>query len=265
MARQDMTLTERQVQIAEMIRETDFLDVESLSDRFKVTTQTIRRDLNTLCDQGLARRRHGGVEKPLNTDNLTYSSRLILNNAAKKAIAREVARAIPNGASLAFSIGTTPEVVAEALLGHEALTIFTNNLNVAILACSNPSFEVTIVGGTIRNGDLDILGAEVSDFFAAYKVDFGIYGVAGVDEDGGLLDFHAHEVAARQAIRENCRQSVLVLDAGKFSRRAHVRGGRIEEADLVFCDRRPPEGIVERLAAGDATLTVCGPNGRGDR
>ena len=160
-----MTLTERQVQIAEMIRESDFLDVESLSGRFKVTTQTIRRDLTILCDQGLARRRHGGVEKPLNSDNLTYSSRQILHNGAKKAIAAAVARHIPNGASLAFSIGTTPEVVAEALLGHDSLRIFTNNLNVAVLACGNPGFEVTIVGGTIRNGDLDILGSEVSGFF----------------------------------------------------------------------------------------------------
>jgi DeoR/GlpR family transcriptional regulator of sugar metabolism len=34
--------------------------------------------------------------------------------------------------------------------------------------------------------------------FSAYKVDIGIYGVAGVDEDGTLLDFYEEEVRARQ-------------------------------------------------------------------
>ena len=40
---------------------------------------------------------------------------------------------IPNGASLFIDIGTTPEAVANALLGHEKLRIVTNNLNAAHL------------------------------------------------------------------------------------------------------------------------------------
>lgn len=252
-----MGLTERQIEIAEMVRESDFLNVESLANRFDVTSQTIRRDLNVLCDHGLARRRHGGVEKPLDLGNLAYQSRQILNNTAKKAIAREVAKRIPDGASIAFSIGTTPEIVAQELLAHVGLKIFTNNLNVAMLCCGNPTFEVTVVGGTVRNSDRDVLGAEVQHFFSGYKVDFGIYGVGGVEDDGTLLDFHADEVAARQAIRENSRKSFLVLDASKFTRPAHIRGGRIEEVDCVFCDRRPPAAIVDRLHDAGAELVVC--------
>jgi DeoR/GlpR family transcriptional regulator of sugar metabolism len=38
-------------------------------------------------------------------------------------IARKVARFVPNGVSIAFSIGTTPEIVAEALLAHVQLRI----------------------------------------------------------------------------------------------------------------------------------------------
>ena len=97
-------LSERQVQITELLREDGFLTVEALAERYGVTTQTIRRDLTMLCDYGLARRRHGGIEKPARVGNLTYGSRQILARSAKQAIAREVARRIPNNASLAFSI-----------------------------------------------------------------------------------------------------------------------------------------------------------------
>ena len=51
----------------------------------------------------------------------------------KSAIAREVAKRIPNGASLFIDIGTTPEAVASALLNHERLRIVTNNINAAHL------------------------------------------------------------------------------------------------------------------------------------
>ena len=48
----------------EMVRDQEFLTVEMLAEQFQVTTQTIRRDLNMVCDRGLARRRHGGIEYP---------------------------------------------------------------------------------------------------------------------------------------------------------------------------------------------------------
>ena len=57
-----MDLTARQAEISDLLRQEEFITVESLADKFNVTTQTVRRDINALCDYGQARRRHGGVE-----------------------------------------------------------------------------------------------------------------------------------------------------------------------------------------------------------
>ena len=251
-------LSERQVEITERLREQGFLAVETLAEDFRVTTQTIRRDLTTLCDHGLARRRHGGIELPPGGGNLAYVSRQILARGAKQAIAQEVARHIPDYASVAISIGTTPEVVATALLQHKGLRIFTNNLNVALLACTNPTFEVNIAGGRIRNSDNDILGPDIENFFSSYIFDFGIYGVAGVGDRGTLLDFYDEEVRARRLIHDNSRANFLVLDHSKFGRTAHVRGGQIGEASKVFCDAPPPNAIVEALEKSGSQLVICG-------
>ena len=252
-----MPLSERQAHIAEMLRQRDFIRVDDLAKHFQVTTQTIRRDLNLLCERGIVRRVHGGVQGMPTPGNVAYDWRQILNLEAKQTIAREVARHVPNGVSIAFSIGTTPEIVSKALLAHRQLRIFTNNLNIAMLACSNPSFEVTVAGGRLRNEDRDVMGSGMEALFGAYKVDIGIYGVAGVDEDGTLLDFYEEEVRARQIIRENSRSAYLVLDRSKFGRAAHVRGGRIDEAAKIFCDRQPPAPVVDLLRRSGAQLIVC--------
>jgi DeoR family glycerol-3-phosphate regulon repressor len=86
----------------------------------------------------------------------------------------------------------------------------------------------------LRNEDRDVVGSGMKSLFDAYKVDIGIYGVAGVDEDGTLFDFYDEQMRARQIIRENSRRSYLVLDHSKFGRAAHVRGGRIDEATKIF-------------------------------
>lgn len=253
-----MSLTRRQADISELLREESRLSVDYLAEKFDVTTQTIRRDLNALCDLGLARRRHGGVELLSGDGNLAYGSRQVLNRRGKMQIAKTVAKHIPNKSSLSFGIGTTPEFVASELLQHKKLRIFTNSLRVAQISSSNEAFEVTVSGGRVRNQDLDILGSAVESFFESYKTDIGIFGVAGIDPDGSLLDFYDEEVWARNFIRANCRESYLVVDHQKFGRSAHVRGGRIQDVSKIFCDQQPPLEICRLLEKAGTELIVCG-------
>ncbi len=250
-------LTPRQAEIVRLVRSQGFASVDSLALQFDVTTQTIRRDINRLSEQGLLRRIHGGVEPPVNPNNITYKARRVLNLDAKNAIAQTVADSIPNGATLAFSIGTTPEIVATALRKHEKLKVFTNNMNVAIAALWNASSQVTISGGRLRHGDLDVLGSSAESFFKNYKFDIGVFGVAGVDGDGTLLDFTEDEAEARQAILANCRQSYLVLDHSKFGRLAHVRAGFLADVTKIFCEKKPPASILSLIDTSPAELVVC--------
>jgi len=249
-----MTPEERRARIAEQVRQSGFVSIDALAAHFAVTEQTIRRDVNTLCDQGILRRRHGGVELPIKRENLPLANRKVLNLPEKRRIAGQVAAAIPDGASLFFSIGTTPEVIAYALQGHSSLRVFTNNLSVAIACCANPTFEVTIVGGRLRNNHGDVVGHDANSFFANYKVDFGIFGVGGIDAEGGLLDFAEEEVKAREVIVANSRRALLVADRTKFGRNAMVRGGHITDVDAFYTDSAPPAPIVRLL--GEAGVEV---------
>jgi DeoR family transcriptional regulator, glycerol-3-phosphate regulon repressor len=252
-----MSLSGRQARMVEMILQDNVIHVASLARHFKVSAQTIRRDLRMLCNQGFAMRIHGGAKCPEPAADMAGRFSPIPNEAVKQVIARKVAQLIPNGVSVALGTGTTPEMVARALMAHEDLKIFTCSLNIALLACTNPGFEVTIAGGRLRNADKNVLGSGMETLFRAYKVDIGICGAAGVDEDGTLLDFSEEEVRLRQIIRENSRSVYLVLDQTKFGRTAHVRGGRIVDVAQIFCDRSPPAPICSLIDQSNAQLTVC--------
>ena len=255
-----MTAEERVRAIVEQVRRDGFQAIEALAEQYGVTPQTIRRDVNLLCDRGLLRRRHGGVEWPAANENLAYPARQVLNIAAKRQIASLVAAEVPEFASLFFGIGTTPETCARALAEHQGLRVMTNNLNVALAFSRNPSAEVIIAGGKLRAPDNDLIGGEAIGFFNRFSVDIGIYGVGGVDESGTLLDFTPEEVSMRQSLVQNCRQRFLVLDHSKFGRRATVRGGHIMEATAVFTDRPLPTGIAEQLALAKVKVFVAQNN-----
>ena len=247
----------RQDEILELVRCHGFVSIEDLAQRFAVTTQTIRRDINELCDRALLRRYHGGAGLPSSVENLAYTARKVLCLEEKQRIASRLAGQIPDRASLFINIGTTTEEVAKALMGHQGLHVITNNLNVASIMSNKPDFEVIVAGGVVRTRDRGIVGAATVDLICQFKVDFGIIGISGIDEDGTLLDFDYREVRVAQAIIENSSQVFLAADHTKFGRNAMVRLGEISQIDALFTDRAPPPALRDRLGATDVRVYVA--------
>ena len=251
-----VSVRQRHAEIIRMVRETGFATIQSLADHFGITPQSVRRDINTLSAKGLLQRYHGGAGPCLSTENLDYLDRKVLCLAEKKVIGRMVAEAIPNKSSLFINIGTTTEEVAKALRTHKNLRVITNNLNVAMLLADHPSFEVIVAGGVVR-GDRGVIGESTVDFFRQFKVDYGIIGISGIDNDGTLLDFDYREVRVAQAIIENSRQVVLVTDHTKFNITPMVKLGSLADIDVLVTDQPPPESIREVLAETNTRLIVA--------
>ncbi len=230
-----MYLTGRQAEILELAKTEGRVLVEDLAQRFSVTPQTIRKDLNDLCDARVLNRIHGGAIFPSGKENVRYESRRQIAAAEKQAIGRAAAALIPDNSSLFINIGTTTEAVGEALLDHRELMIITNNINVANRLRVFPSIEVVIAGGVVRGSDGGIVGEAAVDFIKQFKVDFAVIGASAIDSDGALLDFDYREVKVAQAIIANARHVILVSDSTKFERTAPVRIGHIRR-----CRRSSP-------------------------
>ena len=266
-----LTPNPRQQGMLDTVREAGAVTVEALAERFGVTLQTVRRDVKLLSDAGLLARFHGGVRQPASTtENIAYRQRQTLHDEAKRAIARAVARAVPDGCSLILNIGTTTEAIARELLQHQGLRVITNNLNVAAILSDNPDCEVIVAGGLVRSRDRGIIGEATVEFIAQFRVDIGVIGISGIESDGTLRDFDYREVKVAQAVIRASRQVWLAADHSKFNRPAMVEVGRLDQVDTLFTDCAPPPAFAALLAdAGVACVAGAGlptpdPNNAGD-
>jgi DeoR family glycerol-3-phosphate regulon repressor len=236
-----MTPNPRQSELLAEVRTHGSITVEALAERFNVALQTVRRDVQRLAEAGLVARFHGGVRLPLSTtENIAYRQRQALQADGKKRIARAVAQRVPEGCSLILNIGTTTEAVAQALLGHKGLRVITNNLNVAAILSDNPDCEVIVAGGVVRGRDRGIIGEATVDFMRQFKVDIGLIGISGIEDDGSLRDFDYREVKVSRAILEQSRQVWMVADHTKFGRPAMVQLARLDEIDMLYTDEPLP-------------------------
>ncbi|QND51404.1 DeoR/GlpR transcriptional regulator [Phyllobacterium sp. 628] len=249
-----MFLPPRHAEILEMAKEHGRVLVDDLAVHFNVTPQTIRKDLNDLCDQRLLSRIHGGALFPSGIQNLEYEARRLIAASEKEAIGRAAAALIPDNASLFVNIGTTTEAVGQALLDRKGLMVITNNINVANRLRIYPDIEVVIAGGVVRGSDGGIVGEAAVDFIRQFKVDFAVIGTSAIDHDGALLDFDFREVKVAQAIMANARHVILVSDSTKFERTAPVRIGHLSQVNTFITDRCDSAAIRAICADADVRL-----------
>ncbi|MFC3532712.1 DeoR/GlpR family DNA-binding transcription regulator [Vogesella facilis] len=255
-----MSRSPRHDKILQLVRENGFMPIEELARLLDVTPQTIRRDINQLCEANLLRRYHGGAALGNSVENEDYFSRKGKLQSEKAHIADMIAENIPDHASLFMSIGTTIEAVAQALTAtHKGLRVITNNIHVASIMSANPDFTVMITSGVVRASDGGITGVATLDFINQFKVDYAVIGVSGIETDGSLLDFDYREVRVAQAMMNNARHRFLAADHSKFGRNALVRMGHISEFNAIFTDAMPPESLKKLLEDHGVRMYLADP------
>ena len=237
-------LNKRQHDILSLAEKEGYVSVENLAETFAVTQQTIRRDINNLCDQELLARTHGGAFYSSGVRNVAYGSRKSLASDEKKEIADAVAAIIPDNSSIVINIGTTTEQVAQSLLSHQGLKVITNNINIVNIFAKSNNAEVWLAGGKVRNLDSAVIGIHTANFIKQFKVDYAVVGVSAIDNDGSLVDFDSEEVLVSRAIFKHCRKLILVADNFKFDRTAPMLIGNISEIDILVTNIQPSPEII---------------------
>lgn len=260
-----MELTQRQQDILSAARTDGRVVVELLAQAFDVTPQTIRRDLNELCQRGLLSRIHGGAMPANSVSNVAYEERRHLASAEKRLMGAAAAALIPEQCSVMLNIGTTTEQVARALIGHAGLVVITNNINVINILTGSPGKELILAGGVVRQTDGGIVGEAAVEFIRQFKADIAVIGASAIDEDGAILDFDHREVSVARAILDSARKVILTADHLKFERTAPMRICGIERIDTFITDRAPPAAFMQVCKVHGVTVEIVegsSPDGR---
>ncbi len=251
-------LPRRQQEIVVLAREAGRVSVDDLAARYAVSPQTIRRDLNELCDARRLTRVHGGAIVASGVENLAYDDRKLVSQPHKALIGEAAARLVADNSSLFINLGTTTEQVARALLSHTGLLVITNNLQVAAGLHRHRGIEVFMAGGTVRRSDGGVVGAAAVDQVSQFRTDLAIIGTSAIAADGTLLDYDIREVQVSQAIIRNARRVILVADGSKFMRSAPVRIAHLSDVDVLVTDRLPSAEAAALCAAHDVEMIEAG-------
>lgn len=100
-----MSLTEltgnpRHDQLLTLIADRGYMNIDELAQLLDVSTQTVRRDIRKLSEQGLITRHHGGAGRASSVMNTAFEQREVSLTEEKRAIAEAIADYIPDGSTI---------------------------------------------------------------------------------------------------------------------------------------------------------------------
>lgn len=232
--------------------------IDELASLVGVSTQTIRRDIRRLSDDGFLSRYHGGAAQASSAINADLRKREVAEVPEKRAIADAVAARIPDRSTVFLASGTTIEYVARALDVRNDLRIITTSLRVASLVYARPDFDVLVPGGTLRSQNSGIVGPTAEEFLRGFRADCMVMSLGALDSDGTMLEFDVNEVAVMRIMMANAKQVFVAADHTKLRASASVKLATTSEIDALFTDEALPAKLAALLLQQQVEIVVAG-------
>lgn len=258
----------RKADLAAYVAERGQVTVAKLAERFDVSADTIRRDLDQLDADGVLIRTHGGAIglQAIPRPDTGMDVRLRLQTTAKDQIGALAASLVDDGTALMLNAGTTTLAVARHLSDHRDLTIATNSLRIPTEISPLAFRDLYVFGGAVRLSAQATVGPvsfpSVQGIDREIRCDLALVGVGAVSVDAGYSTSNLGEAEMMRAMIDRSARVAVLADSTKFGRRLFAQIAELGRADVLVTDAPPPPELAEALRAHDVeVLTPTGQPG----
>ncbi|MFC7053972.1 DeoR/GlpR family DNA-binding transcription regulator [Hansschlegelia quercus] len=251
-----LSKSSRHEQILTQITQTPSLRVAELAGRMGVSTETIRRDLDELTEQGLVNRTYGGAVRTPSTEP-SVGERHAFFVAERTRIARAASALIRPGNLVMIGAGaTTTHVARRIALDHKNLTVVTHSFGVATVLALNPTITILIAPGTYLPSEGATVGAHTIRFLEQFAADVSITGASGMTPEG-VSDALVEPAAVYGAIASRAAHAICVADHSKFDKLFAVRYAPFPLIGTLVTDAAPRGELAEALQRHGVRVIVA--------
>lgn len=216
---------------------------------------TIRRDLRLLEIEGFALRVRGGA---ISTQSRSHQTPIMQRSAhqseAKQRIGEAAAELLTPGETAIIDGGTTTLQMAKAINPGLGLTIITSSLMIAMELDAKPEIRVMVTGGTLRHGEMSLVGSRAQAWFDNVNCDSAFIGAAGLTEEKGITEYNMDDTEIKLAAIKSSRRVVVLADASKMGQVAFVNVAPLHEIDLIVTNASPKNRTI--LAARELGVEI---------
>ncbi len=250
------TKSDRQSQILAELNRSPSLRVADLAAHLEVSTETIRRDLDELTEQGLLNRTYGGAVRPLSSEP-AVNERHSQHIAERERIARAAMPLINQAHVLMMGSGATTVHIARRIAADMTnITVITHSFGVATVLSLNPTIDILMLPGNYHAPEGSTVGVHTVSFLNSFYADFAILGASGLTADGPA-DALIESGAVYAAMVARSAQTLVGADHSKFGRVFPACYASWRNVQHLVTDEMPEGGLLKSLKASGVDIVVA--------
>ena len=263
-----MRSEERKQHIMKTAQENGFVSIPKTADTLGVSVETIRRDINALCEKNQLKKVHGGaapVKSPIwrNTGGARKSS---IIQQGRIAIAKEAAKMIRTNGVYVFDGSDVTLRMVEFIPNVEHVTFVVDSLKLALALCEKlnaGSFSGTVImaGGQIIPTSCRSYTLSSLEFIDRYHYDNAFIYAPALSASGASMS-STNPGMFSQRLMQRASSCVLMVESQMLGKHSVMDFAKIEEFDRIITDdlHPCPADVLEVIQRSKTELTVVSCN-----
>lgn len=244
--------TKRLDKIQKYINDRGSVSLDELVERFNVSKNTIRRDVQNLIEDGPFKKVYGGVVVDKSITTVPFGDRQIHNCKQKQLIAKGAAEYVEDGDIIFIDSGTTTVEMFEFIKDKE-LIIITNNIDFIVKALRHENLNIFSTGGAVDRRTNSFTSADNDEIIKSYNIRKAFLASTGLTIKNGVTNSLPLESGLKRSVVKRSAETFLLVDHSKFGKSALTTYCDLDEIDYIVTDAIPDE---YREYAKDHNTTV---------
>lgn len=224
---------ERLTWLRKQLNDAGAIRLAEAAQTLKVSEMTIRRDLQELEANGIARRVRGGA---VAVGPLPFASRHRHRARAKARIASKLQSLIPTTGALGLDASSTMLRVASGLEGARELTVLTNGLETFHALQGKVGIRTHITGGELDARTGSLVGPIACRSANQFLLSAFFMSAACLEPVFGASEATFEEAEVKRALAQVSAEVVLAVDSTKLGMRAVAIGVPWESVTMLVTE-----------------------------
>lgn len=248
-------------QLEQYILEHRTASIDTLCEEFKISKNTLRRDLEILVARGTVEKVYGGViacENASPIPNLvTFHERAGRNAQSKQKIAALAASFVRERDIIFIDSGTTTMSIVDHLAHLSTVTVITNSLQVINKSMNYPNINLIVLPGSLKRDTASLVGSSCVEYLEDYNIVRAFMACTAISLQAGVCNASTEEYIIKKTALKKSQKHYLLADSSKFGRTSLMTFGEIGQFDCILTEQMPDEEFSSYCKDQDCAIQIA--------
>ena len=230
----------RLIEMERYIREKRSVSLDTLCEVFKVSKNTVRRDVAQLVRTTDIQKIYGGVSVQFNRIPPSFNERADVNLPSKQRIGRYAASLVQDGDVIFIDAGTTTCQMVNFMAEKKNVTIITHSLDVITRAFAFPNLNVIVISGKLNRKTYSFTN-QYKFALQDYNISKAFMACTGFTIENGATQAISDEFAIKKCAALKSDRVILMAENQKIGTVCFLTYAKASRFSTIITDKEPNE------------------------